>query len=299
MSRRTFTAPATALAITLMASSPAAASLSGSPFNAIAYPPIQPVPSTPTRDVRSLPRGAKTVEVDSTRGDSKLELAGGGGRVGALSLPTRYVISTSSGWVSLRSVPGDFAVGLGRDGWGIDVGRYADGYRMGYVTGTSVPNGQPTANTVEKCLWVGDSQASIPTGGAATRDCSAAPSLGPTSYMALFNGNRRGVNCFGEGLSWTCDGTDARINASYCPYGAPVLGNVQPWRPGLGLWGNYGLYTIPPDSVVKWRYVTKDYQFAMIRNPGSVAQGGPRQDWGFIPSICLAGNFGYNELPPR
>lgn len=250
---------------------------------------------TPPREVPEnrrpgAPPANKVTELDTTD-DSETFSQG----FEQFAFPTRYVITTNSGWVNLRGQPMSFSVGLGRNGWGIDVGRQYTDSRQGYVTGSTVTSGPNTGNnSVNKCLWILNTQANVPANNPPRDDCVTAPSLRHSSYMVLFNGNRQGVNCTPD---WQCDGTSVQINPNHCPSGAPVMGNVQPWRPGLNSWGD-GLYWIPPGAIVKWRYITPDWQWVMMRNPASVAHGGPAQDWAFVPGVCFQDNITYAEAPP-
>ncbi len=282
------------VATTALVGSASAAPLPVPPLDPSAYPKISE-PTTPPARHRNI---KNRHEIDTTNGDSRIDLTASPTTdsfqtLGAVT-PTRYYIGTNSGWVTLKGVPYGFALGLGKNGWGIDIGQQATGSRMGYVKGTTMNNVNGyTGPSVGRCLWVLDNQATQLTGGAAQNDCRSVPSINRDSeFMSFYNGDNY---CQPDG---SCDGTPTQINGSTCPGGAPVLGNVRPWT-SQTVWGDYGIYTIPPNAWIRWRWVTKDYQFIMVRNPNSSAQGGPAQDWGFIPATCLQDRLGPVWAPPR
>jgi hypothetical protein len=136
-----------------------------------------------------------------------------------------------------------------------------------------------------------------------THDCTNVADLREQDFMFAFNGNYTQpdpyANCDGPPIT-SCDGTPTYIDANRCPAGAIVLGNVQPWRPNLGLWAD-GLYVIPPNNWIKWRYVTKDLKFTLIRDAFRSSypprSGAPAQDWGFVPTQCISYWPGHIEGP--
>jgi len=197
----------------------------------------------------------------------------------------RLVISTNGGWVTLRGAPGSFAVALARNGWGFDywLGKSHHGWLFGGVGGSA--NG---------CLWIRAEQ--VPKSGKTSPriNCQAlgADSLRESSYMRVWTGNTCKRRPDG---TKSCDGRPAIIDARRCPYGAPVYANVQPWLPNTGKLGEH-LYTIPAKKTVRWRYITKDGRYAMMRNPNARPIA---QDWGFIPAGCISrSSYGHQE-PPR
>lgn len=196
----------------------------------------------------------------------------------------RWQIATGSGYVTLRGERGRYVVGLGRNAWGMDVARNRSTakWAWGYLTGGAT-------NPVNKCLYAEFAYLDRAATGA-TRDCSTTGDLPPAGYMAAFNGNRDGVNCFyNDAGERKCDGTKIVIDRAKCPSGAPVYPNVQPWTANASRAA--ADYTIPPDSIVKWRYITKDYRHTMMRYEGAKPYA---QDWGFIDAGCIS-NYGYYE----
>jgi hypothetical protein len=294
--RRLSTTIMTAVVLTTVAASCAQAATA---FNPSDFKPIA-APRISTKAANELPRTAPTKEVSAA--NQVATLTGGTSSstqsFSTLAALTRYQISTQSNYVVHRGNPGGMATGLARNGWGIDVAtsRNYENWRFGYITGGtnvvgSASQGFYQGPTVERCLWVEfERLASAST--SPTKDCTNTPGLNEADYVFVFNGNRDGTNCFTDPQGkYYCDGTPVQIDAAKCPGGAPVMGNVQPWNPLKKLWGDY-LYTIPPSTWIRWRYITKDLQFTMIRNPNTPVI----QDWGFIPSTCIT-QYGYTQGP--
>lgn len=287
-----------AVLVTAVSSSPAQAA---DPFNPKDFKPIA-APRISPKSAQELPASTPTKEASSANqvatlsGDSSGSLTQS---FATLAATTRYQISTQSNYVVHRGNPGGMATGLARNGWGVDVAtsRNYEGWRFGYITGGTNVVGSPSQGfypgpTVERCLWVEfDRLASAST--SPVKDCTNTPGLNEADYLFVFNGNRNGINCFTDPVTskYYCDGTPVQIDPAKCPGGAPVMGNVQPWHPLRKLWGDY-LYTIPAGTWIRWRYITKDLQFTMIRNPNTPVI----QDWGFIPSTCIS-QYGYTAGP--
>lgn len=189
---------------------------------------------------------------------------------------SRYTIRAKD-WLHVRAYPGSFSVGLAKNDWGVDVSFDYPGWRkpdarypfnrslhyFGYIAGS-------VKTPIQKCLWI-EVKPLTPARAGATHNCTSASALSIKDFMVAWNGHPR-------------DGTDAQINGDLCPLGAPVFSNVQPWRPKTGRVGQ-GLYVIPPNATVKWRYTTKDFRAVNMRYEGN--RNGVAQDWGFIPTRCL------------
>jgi hypothetical protein len=156
--------------------------------------------------------------------------------------------------------------------------RPAIGY-FGYFKGS-------TTTPINRCLWLGTTSLAG-AGDSPAHDCTSTSDLNPADYMAIWNGNRDGVNCTGTGGDHKCDGTNVGLNLTNCPNGVPVFSNTQPWQGANGTVGDY-LYTIPStiSTTIKWRYVTKDYRAVMMRYDGD--RNGVAQDWGFVPTQRVA-----------
>lgn len=227
------------------------------------------------------------------------------------TFPFRRAISTSAGWVTLRDAPANFVTALGHDAWGVDVGAQSPSSNWFYVNAagsSSTPVGQPP-----RCLWMESNSLVVPNNTTATVNCGASAYstwLKPSDYMFSWNGNRDGTgnNCYwineSTGQRWStqpsdpnavrkCDGTNITLKPDGCPYGAPVYSNVQPWRGTSGVEGQL-MYMMPNNATVKWRYLTKDFRYVMIRNPNAVSGV---QDWGFVPAACFDFTGAYIEWP--
>lgn len=199
---------------------------------------------------------------------------------------TRYWIETGSGWITARGQHGRYAVGLLRNGWGFDVAntRGNDVWKWGFA-------GQDSESSVARCVWAQFNFLKRPS-NTAFFDCNEVGNLIPPDYMAFFNGNRYGVNCGtrSDGSEF-CDGTPVSVDPARCPYGAPAYTNVKPWQPNAA--PSTVAYSIPVNATVRWRYVSKDWRYTMMRYEGPKPFA---QDWAFIPSYCIS-NYGYYEWP--
>jgi hypothetical protein len=235
----------------------------------------------PARDNAS---SQKKFEEVAPHDDGTLMGGSPSGDLGTLNLE-RFQISTQSGYITLRGEQSRYVVGLGRNEWGIDIARNrsTSSWAWGYLTGAN-------DNPVQKCLYAEFAYLNRAATGA-TRDCSTTGDLPPSGYMALFNGNRDGVNCKRDPVTnvRTCDGSNVTIDGVRCPGGANVYPNVQPWTDNAAR--AVSAYTIPAGATVKWRYVTKDWRHTMMRYEGPKPFA---QDWGFIDGNCIS-NYGYYE----
>lgn len=201
---------------------------------------------------------------------------------GTAARVVRYAIQTPD-WVTLRNYPGHYVVANGFNGWGFDAVDPGNTlYRFGFVKGSA-------DSKVEACVYLRTDRTN-PTGGTPFFDCSNIADIRPSDFMSFWNGNIAGVNCAppppdGDGQ---CDGSPATIaiNSTSCQSPDGRVGfysNVKPWAPNVMQDGRVTA-RIPNGQSVRYRYVTKDNRFALIRDPNSPLDN----QWGFIPSGCIA-----------
>jgi len=173
-------------------------------------------------------------------------------------------------YVMLRSAPGSYAVGTAYRGWTVDVQQEAvNSFRWGHVYGT-----------LNTCLWL--SQAGLPEGGASTAD--ACRHTGRTLSTSEFtNGMIGGTETDGASITVT-GGSGCTL---YDGVHVRGYGNVRPWQ-------TTAQPSEPIDTLVavgetvRWRYVSRDGRWVMVRAPqhGST-DGTGLQAWFFVPRGCL------------
>lgn len=259
-------------------------------------PPAGPVTRAPRHDLsaNTNPSPLNTVATEVAEADKAQaaeNLASSAtGDLQTQSLVRRIINAGTAGWATARGEPGRFMVAEGKNGWGFDVvtERDTSSWRFGWLSGGTYSNGAPR---VAGCLWLLSSLITTP-GGTPTADCSPYGNLTVDKYMAIWNGNRPGINCFPDSTGHIqCDGSPAVLdNSTLCPNGTWFLQNVRPWDPTAP----YPLEAdawIPFGTTLLWRYVTKDNRYVTVRWPNRPGGG---QDWGFMTGACFT-NLGYSE----
>jgi hypothetical protein len=259
-------------------------------------PPAGVKPYTPPKGFKGKP-GKLTLLKGGNRLKSWVEAGGTGPASLPLGSPTdaspssssvttlatilRRIFSNPAGWTSLRPQPGWFTVGNAQNGWGFDLvsGRLNSGYQFGWIGGGNYSNGEPR---VAGCLWTQATYVATE-GQTPTADCSPWASIPESSYMVAWNGNVPGVNCTSSGQ---CDGRPIQMdNAAVCGGGTWLYQNVRPYAPYASnpveafQWISYS-------EPLKWRYITKDWRYVMVRMPSRGNAG--LQDWGFVPKVCFS-----------
>jgi hypothetical protein len=172
----------------------------------------------------------------------------------------------------LRRSPASYVIGTAYRGWTADIqGPASGGYRWAHVYGT-----------INECLWI--------YGGAVagtTPHDNACGSARTWSTSEFTNGQ------ISSGAS---DGsTVATVAGAGCGTWDGVhitaYGNVSPWdvpaHASQPLQSNVAL-----GQTVKWRYVSRDGSFVMVRDPrGGSTDGVGLQSWYFLPRGCLPGSL--------
>lgn len=97
----------------------------------------------------------------------------------------------------------------------------------------------------------------------------------PSEYAYYANCGPSGSGVAGEGCT---DGSDIPVTAAGCALNR----NVRPWSPR---WGETGaVRALAQGEIVKWRYVTADNNYVMVRVSGGTASNG---GWGFVYHGCF------------
>ncbi|EST35798.1 hypothetical protein N566_17245, partial [Streptomycetaceae bacterium MP113-05] len=172
----------------------------------------------------------------------------------------------------LRRGPRSYVVGTAYRGWTADIhGKQQAGYRWARVYGD-----------LNACLWIYS--------GAVAGTTPHDPSCGDPSWMS--------VNEFTNGQiggSESDGATVATVAGAGCATwdGAHIrgYGNIRPWEVPAGasapLNGQIAL-----GQTVRWRYVSRDGDWVMIRDPRAGSTDGTGlQGWYFIPRSCLPANL--------
>ena len=181
-------------------------------------------------------------------------------------------VSTPS--VTLRAGPGSWAIGAAfgygssRTPWTVDVQQNpVNTFRWGFVGGS-----------FQYCAWISE-QAMPPGGESGENLCSMTNRvLPPSHFMSAMGSNYPPAK--GN------DGAFARINhrAVDCNGQIQAYANVRPWQ--VPAEPHDYLFNTPDALAVRWRYVTRDGQWVMIRDPRhTIGQYPP--NWYFVRRQCI------------
>lgn len=195
------------------------------------------------------------------------ELAGSSsGDVGTLATPaTGNFVCANFPWVFVAASPGGYVIGNCAPGWHLHrtiksapvppAGTYFDG---GYIFGDF--NG---------CGWV-----------RADRDTQ----VGEGSYTACGSPSR---NAGDFGAAFNCRPGDCADGKAVTGTNCQLYANYRPWSSSAAPTNPIGSVQ---SGTFLWRYVTKDGQYVMVRDPDIASGYG---NWGFVRRSCLPAT-----LPP-
>ncbi len=168
-----------------------------------------------------------------------------------------------------RRGPRSYVIGTAYRGWTVDVQGPANaGYRWGRVFGD-----------LNMCLWT--YEGAMSGSGSATQSCSSTPKIMPVSQFT--NGQIGGGANDGATVA-TVPGAGCN---TYDGVHITAYGNVRPWlapaSPSAPL-----ASTLDIGDPVRWRYVSRDGAWVMVRDPaGGRTDGTGLQSWFFLPRGCL------------
>jgi hypothetical protein len=169
----------------------------------------------------------------------------------------------------LRRGPHSYVLGTAYRGWNVDVQQApSGGYWWGHVYGD-----------LNTCLWI--HQDAVTGGSSVAEACDSEHRVIPESQFA---------SAIGGGSD---DGADVAVtkDASACPThdGSHVVGygNVRPWQDAAQPSSQVNTL-VPLGDTVKWRYVSRDGKWVMVRAPQhGDTNGQGLQPWFFLPRTCV------------
>lgn len=216
-----------------------------------------------TRNTRSRRRRALTAVLAAVA--AGLAVPATGGTPTAHAAVRKHV---DTDYTLLRRAPASYVIGTAYRDWTADIhGDQQDGYRWTRVYGN-----------LNKCLWIYS--------GAVSGDEAIAASCGdpvtmPTSEFT--NGQIGGGTSDGATVTTVAGSGCATYDGSHIT----AYGNVRPWdvpaTPSAPLNSQVAI-----GQTVLWRYVTRDGNYVMVRDPRAGGTDGTGlQSWYFIPRGCL------------
>ncbi|MEJ7833308.1 MAG: hypothetical protein WKF79_10355 [Nocardioides sp.] len=176
--------------------------------------------------------------------------------------------SVNTDYTLLRRAPRSYVIGTAYRGWTFDAHGPADaGYRWGRVFGD-----------LNTCLWIYEGAV---TGSGATSESCPAASVMPVSQFT--NGQIGGGSDDGATVS-TVAGAGC---VTYDGVNITGYGNVRPWE--VPARASRPIATsLRVGAPVRWRYVSRDGAWVMVRNPAAGdTDGVGTQGWYFLPRGCL------------
>ncbi|MFF5295396.1 hypothetical protein [Paractinoplanes globisporus] len=194
-------------------------------------------------------------------------------------------------------------VGNALNGVRVDAGLVTgNGYRRVYVYGN-----------VNACLWLVTAAGQLgPVSGQRPRhSCSTFTGMTPDRYARRVNclpGPARAGDPAGTkygalpGTNKCTDGSSARVNTrlSGCSR-VGAYGNVLPWQNRTEAHDRYGVI-VKTYAGLKWRYITRDGRFVMVRDthrndPRLTKQRAGHTKWFFVRSTCVEEHTSHGWRP--
>ena len=173
--------------------------------------------------------------------------------------PNSFVIgNVYPGWHMAVQGPAQFSAGPGNP--------HGAAYRWGFIWGEGF----------DRCAWIDDSDA---TGSGATPGayCGSPQQIDTPHFMATFtNGIHNDLPGDGSPTRMHFSGSGCSDRSGY--------GNVDPWRVPASPRNSLG--EIPDGTLLRWRYVTRDGHWVLVRQPGSSNPAAP--NWFFVHRGCVS-----------
>ncbi len=176
--------------------------------------------------------------------------------------------SVNTDYTLLRRGPRSYVIGTAYRGWTFDAHGPADsGYRWGRIFGN-----------LNTCLWIYEGAV---TGSGATNDSCGAAQWMPVSQFT--NGQIGGGSDDGATVRTVAGAGCGSYNGTHIT----GYGNVRPWEvpttPSAPI-----ATSLAYGASVRWRYVTRDGKWVMVRDPAAgTTDGVGVQGWYFLPRGCL------------
>ncbi len=173
--------------------------------------------------------------------------------------PNSYVIGNAyPGWTDVVQGDAQHSAGPGNEG-GAD-------YRWGYLYGENF----------DRCAWIDNGAVDIPSSAHGAARCGDPQQIDTPQFMETFtNGIHNSLAGDGSVTHMKYDGSGCTDHAGY--------GNVSPWREPATPANSLG--AIADGHELRWRYVTKDGEWVLVRDPTPTA-GEP--NWFFVHRGCVS-----------
>jgi hypothetical protein len=173
--------------------------------------------------------------------------------------PNSYVIGNAyPGWTDDVQGDAQFSKGKGNEA--------GASYRWGYLFGDGF----------DHCAWVGDNAVNAKGSAHDTSRCGARQEIDTPHFMATYtNGEHNTLEGDGSDTHMSYDGSGCTDKNGY--------GNVAPWRVPATPSNKVG--QIPDGKLLKWRYVTRDTKWVLVRDPSPVAN---QPNWYFVHRGCVS-----------
>ena len=173
--------------------------------------------------------------------------------------PNSYVIGNAyRGWTDIVQGAGQFSDGKGNPDGAV--------YRWGYLYGENF----------DTCAWVNDNVVDPTTTQHEGNKCGSPQQIDTPMFMATYtNGIHNDLQGDGSVTHMKYDGSGCTDTNGY--------GNVEPWRVPATPANSRG--AIADGAELLWRYVSKDGNWVLVRDPVGVA-GKP--NWYFVHRGCVS-----------
>ncbi|HEY1556731.1 MAG TPA: hypothetical protein VGF94_17970 [Kofleriaceae bacterium] len=173
--------------------------------------------------------------------------------------PNSYVIGNAyPGWTDVIQGDPQVSAGPGNEG--------GASYRWGYLVGEGF----------DRCAWIENGAVDATTTHHGANDCGAPRQIDTPLFMATFtDGIHNHLAGDGSVTHMNYDGSGCTTKTGY--------GNVEPWRAPATPHNSLG--AIPDGKELRWRYVTRDGDWVLVRDPAPE----PNQpNWYFVHRGCVS-----------
>jgi hypothetical protein len=173
--------------------------------------------------------------------------------------PNSFVIGNAyRGWTDIFQGPGQFSAGPGNEGGAT--------YRWGFLYGEHF----------DRCAWIDNTAVDPTTTQHGANACGNPQQIDTGYFLATFtNGEHNHLAGDGSITHMQYDGAGCDDTTGY--------GNVEPWRrPATP---NNPIGEVPDGKELRWRYVTHDGKWVLVRDPQPAA-GQP--NWYFVHRGCVS-----------
>lgn len=177
---------------------------------------------------------------------------------------------------TISYAPNSYVIGNAYPGWTDDVqGNAQFSKGPGNSAGVSYRWGYLFGENFDHCAWVDTDDA--PTGAHKSGSkCGGPQEIDTPMFMAEYTN--------GDHNSLAGDGSDTHMH--YAGSGCSNhdgYGNVSPWRVPATPANSVG--AVPDGKLLKWRYVSKDGQWVLVRDPAPPAN---EPNWYFVHRGCVS-----------